>query len=172
MISKHDLIFQQWVASLQGRDRTRNAIQANFEDLFSSLKAEGLSLEGAYEYLGKATKAHQPTDSLVRNVYRKLKVAGRSMPPEKEFQESWCKDIADKANAAFFSIYPVEVKEPEPEDPIVHGSMTLKEYKAQRTHADAYPRLDLEEFQKRMRAEDYNPVADITAALGNNGHSH
>ena len=166
MISKHDLIFQQWVASLQTRDRTWNAISGNFEELFTSLKHEGLVLESAYEYLSKAIKAHEPNLGLVRNVCRKQKAAGRQQPSEKEFYESWCKNIADKANIIFFEVFPVEVKEAEPEDPIVHGSMTLKEYRAQRLHAEQYPVLDTAELERRMLTENYNPVADVVAMLG------
>lgn len=165
MVSKHDLIFQQWVASLQTRDRTRNAIKGNFEDLFSALKREGLVLESAYEYLGKAIKAHEPSPQLVKNVYRKMKMSGRAYVPEKEFQEAWCKDIADKANASFFEVFPVEIAPEDPDEQVVHGNMTAKEYKLQRQHAEEYPRLDIEEFQRRMIAEDYNPVADITALM-------
>jgi hypothetical protein len=164
MVTKHELIFQQWVASLQTRDRTRNAIQGNFSDLFSSLKSEGFSLEDAYEYLPKAIKAHEPGASLVHNVYKKLRTTGRASVSEKEFQDSWCKDIADKANVAFFEIFPVKVKEEELE-PVIFGSMTAKEYKAQRKHADEYPQLDTAELERRMSAPDYNPVADIAAAM-------
>lgn len=167
MVSKHDLIFQQWVASLANRDRTRNAIQGNFEELFTSLKREGLVLESAYEYLGKAIKIHEPTSSLIKNVFKKMKLKGIQHMSEKEFGEAWCKDIADKANIAFFEIFPIETKElDEPEDPVIYGSMTAKEYKAQRKHADAYPRLNTAELEKRALSDNYNPVADIAALLG------
>lgn len=164
MVSKHELIFRQWVASLQSRDRSREAIRDNFDDLFHSLKNEGLTLEGAYEYLDKATKAHQPNASIVRSVYRRLKAAGRAFVPEEEFHEIWCKDIADKANASFFEVFPVDVKEEE--DPIIFGNMSLKEYKAQRRHAEQYPRLDLEELERRMTSGNYNPVDDIKKLVG------
>lgn len=172
MVSKTDLLFQQWVASLPNRDRSRQAIQGNFEELFGSLKREGLELESAYEYLGKAIKAHEPSASLIRNVFKKVKVKGMGHLSEKEFGDAWCKDIAEKANGVFFDIFPVEAKEPEEaEDPVVYGSMTAKEYKAQRKHADAYPRLDTAELEKRMLGEDYNPVADISAMLGSDSGS-
>lgn len=174
MVSKHDLIFQQWVASLPNRDRTRNAIQGNFEDLFLSFKREGLALESAYEYLGRAIKAHEPNASLIKNVYKKVRQKGIAVS-EKEFGEAWCKDIADKANGVFFDVFPVETKEAdEPEDPVVYGSMTAKEYKLQRKHADAYPRLDIEALiEKRAKTENYNPVADIAIMTGrNSGDSH
>jgi hypothetical protein len=167
MLSKHDLIFQQWVASLSSRDRSRNAIQGNFEELFLSLRNEGLVLESAYDYLGRAIRAHEPNSSLIKNVFKKIRVKGTSHVSEKEFGEAWCKDIADKATAVFFDIFPVETKE-EPEDAAVYGSMTAKEYRAQRKHADAYPRLDTSELEKRVLSDNYNPVADIAAMLGRN----
>jgi hypothetical protein len=166
MVSKHDLIFQQWVASLAKRDRTKNAISGNFEDLFSQLKREGLVLESAYEYLDKAVKAHQPSANVIRNVYKKMKIAGTAQMAEKEFGEAWCKDVADKANEIFFETFPVEVKsEQDAEGPVLYGSMTAKEYKAQRDHAEKFPRLDTEELERRMRAA-YDPMADLSAMLG------
>lgn len=164
MIPKHELFFQQWVASLKTRDRTRNAIYGNFEELFLGLKNSGLILESAYEYLAKAIKAHEPTPALVRNVYRRLKATGKAFTTEKEFYESWCKDIADKANSAFFDIFPVELEE-EPVDPIIFGTMTAQEYRAQRRYAEEFPQLDLDALEKRILAADYNPIEDITTLL-------
>lgn len=164
MVSKHDLIFQQWVASLANRDRTHNAIQGNFEELFLSLKGEGLTLESAYEYLSKAIKAHEPSSSIIKSVFKKIRVKGTSHTSEQEFGESWCKNIADKANIAFFEIFPVETQAPE--EIAAYGSMTAQEYKAQRKHADTYPRLDTADLEKRLLSSNYNPVADIAAMLG------
>ena len=164
MISKTELLFQQWVASLVNKDRTKKAIQGNFEELFLSLKAEGLVLEAAYEYLGRAVKAHQPSSSLVRNVYKKFKNSGNLDISEKEFAESWNKDIAEKANAAFFEVFPVEVKV-ELEEPIIYGSMTVKEYKAQRQHADSYPQLDTDKLEQQMKDGMYDPMQDLSALL-------
>lgn len=166
MVAKSDLIFQQWVASLSGRDKTRNAIQGNFDDLFRALKAEGLSTETAYEYLSKAIKAHEPNAALIKNVHRRIRAKGVNLS-ENEFAETWCKDIADKANAVFFELFPVETKKLEDEDgPIIYGSMTAKEYKAQRQHAEEYPRLDTAELEKKLLSPDYNPVADIKDVIG------
>lgn len=166
MVSKSDLLFQQWVASLATRDRTKKAVQNNFEDLFRMLKNEGLVLESAYEYLPKAIKAHSPSASLIRNKYKQLKVAGAISTPEKEFADSWNKDIADKANVAFFDVFPIETKTEEPEDPVIYGSMTAKEYRAQRKHAESYPVLDTEELERRIQKTTYDPMQDLTTLLG------
>jgi len=166
MISKTDLLFEQWVTSLVDRDRTKNAVQNNFEELFRSLKNEGLTIETAHEYLAKATKAHQPSTSLVKNVHKKLKTTGAITFSEKEFLDSWNKGIADKANTAFFEVFPVEIKAEEPEEPVIYGSMTVKEYKAQRKHAQAYPRLDTEELERRMQKTTYDPMLDLASLLG------
>lgn len=166
MVSKIDLLFQQWVASLAGRDRTKNALQGNFEELFRMFKSEGLVLEAAYEYLPKAIKAHSPSASLIKNMYKKLKVAGSISSSEKEFADSWNQTIADKANVAFFEIFPIEAKPEEPEDPVIYGSMTAKEYRAQRKHADSYPVLDTEELERRMQETVYDPMQDLPVLLG------
>lgn len=151
-----------------GRDRSKDAVQGNFEELFNSLKSEGLTLEAAYEYLPKAIKAHSPPVGLIKNTYKKHRA--KLTMPEKEFEESWLKNIADKASAAFFEVFPVEVKVEET-DPIIYGSMTAKEYKAQRKHADQYPILDIEEMQRRLQANAYDPMQDLETLLGKDGNT-
>lgn len=171
MISKQDLIFQEWVASLSDRDKTRNAVRGNFEDLFSRMKQDGATLESSYEYIAKAIKAHSPSASLIKNVYKKMKVSGGMTTSEKDFGENWCKDIGEVANAAFFEIFPLEQKVEEPEEPAIYGNMTAKEYKVQRKHADFYPRLDTEFLEKQLQDKAYDPMTDINALLGKNGNS-
>lgn len=166
-MSKADLLFEQWVASLPSRDRSKDAVQNNFEDLFKDLKSEDLTLEGAYEYLPKAIKAHSPSASLVKNMYKKLKTSGAISSSEKDFTDSWNKGIADKANAAFFEVFPIETKQEEPEEPVIYGSMTAKEYRAQRKHAESYPRLDTEALERRMQETVYDPMQDLNLLLGN-----
>lgn len=166
MTSRSDLLFQQWSSSLASRDRSRAAIDGNFEEIFKALKAEGLTLEAAYEYLPKAIKAHSPSAAVLKNTFKKLKTSGAMQTSEKEFTDSWLKNIADKAEAIFFECFPVEVKTEEPEGPPVYGNMTAKEYKAQRSHADQYPRLDTEELERRLQTNTYDPMQDLGALLG------
>lgn len=165
MTSRSELLFQQWSANLATKDRSRNAVQINFEELFTALHAEGLTLEAAYEYLPKAIKAHSPSVSLIKNTYKKLKISGGMQTPEKEFQENWLKNISDKAHAVFFETFPVEVKTEELEGPPIYGSMTAKEYKAQRSHANQYQVLDTEELERRMQTGAYDPMQDLSALL-------
>ena len=166
MVTKPDLVFQQWTVSLQKRDRSRNAIYGNFIELFSALRGEELALEAAYEYLPKAIKSHLPCSSVVKSTYKKLKTTSSLQCSEKEFEETWNKSISEKATAAFFEVFPVPLKMEAPPEQAMFGSMTEKEYRAQRKHADEYPRLDTEELERRLHhPEDYNPVADIAAMM-------
>lgn len=166
--SNFDLIFEEWEANLKTKDRSAGAVSSNFEELFDALKAAGANFDEARALLPKATKAHQPAPALARNTYKNAKsspkVSGFS---EKEFIDQWNKDIADKATGAFYSVFPRPKAKNEDDDgePKVYGSMSVKEYKAQRRHADAYPILDTEELEKKMMQGTYNPIEDIASIL-------
>jgi hypothetical protein len=167
MISKSDLLFEQWRSSLANRDRRTPAIQGNFEELFEILKNEGLSLENAFEYLPKALKAHSPSTSLVKNMYRKLKNnSSFKWSSEKEFEEQWIKDISDRANTAFFNVFPIETKKNDEEDKVViYGSMTAKEYKLQREYANEFPQMSTEQLEKQLY-ENYDPMEEVDFLFG------
>lgn len=167
MASRYDLLFEQWKASLADRDRRTPAIQGNFEEFFEILRNEGLVLESAYEYLPKAVKAHSPGPSLVKTMFKKLKLNPNfSWANEREFEEQWVKDITEKANTAFFNIFPVETKKIEEEDqPVIYGSMTAKEYKMQREYADSIPRMDTAELEKKLY-ETYDPMDEVDFLFG------
>lgn len=172
MASRYDLLFEQWKATLASRDRRTPYVQGNFEELFEILKNEGLILENAYEYLPKAVKAHAPGPSLIKTMFKKLKGGPKfQYANEREFEEQWVSDIEDRAKVAFFNIFPIVTKKvEEEEEPALFGSMTAKEYKMQRELADSFPRLTVEEIQRRraaaLAAANYNPIDEIDSILG------
>jgi len=176
MASRYDLLFEQLKATLASRDRRSAFVQGNFEELFEILKSEDLSLEAAYEYMPKAVRAHAPSASLVKTMFKKLKNSPTfAFSNERDFEEHWVGEIETKAKAAFFNVFPLPVKkkaEPPPEEtePPLFGNMTAKEYKLQREHADAFPRLTVEEIRRRRAAAEaaanYNPLDEIDSILG------
>lgn len=141
----HDLLFQKWKASLPNRDRSKEAVRINFEELFSDLQAEGMVFEEAHTLLPKAIKAHYPTSSHVKNAWKKWKHLGK-WDNEKVFEEEWCQDIANKAEAAFFEIFPLKTTAPpkvvKVEEPKQHGNMSAQEYKMMREYAESIPNFD------------------------------
>lgn len=169
MASRYDLLFEQWKSSLVERDRRTPSVQGNFEELFDVLKSEGLVLESAYDYLPKAIKAHSPSTSLVKTMFKKLKGSPKfQYSNEHEFEEQWIKDIADRANVAFFNVFPVQTKKSNDaeEEPPMFGSMTAKEYKLQRSHADSFPRLNIEDIKRQRQESNYDPLTDMGTLLG------
>lgn len=170
-MDKLDLIFDEWKASLKQKDRTREAVSGNFEELFHNLRVGGATFERAHVFLAPAIKAHQPPPALARITYKNAKHNPKlAALSEKEFVDQWNNDIADKGTNAFFDVFP-RPKDPEELDedpePKVFGSMSAKEYKAQRRHADDYPVLDTAELERRMLSGSYNPEEDIAQILGN-----
>lgn len=155
-VSKYDLLFQQWKASLPSRDGGKDAVQVNFEELFQTLKADELDFEGAYAVLPKAIKAHLPQPSYVKNAWKKWKHLNK-WSSEKELEEEWHRDIENKAEAAFFNVYPVETKaapkvvEKTEPAPAFYGNMSAQEYKQLREHADSFPKFDFDALEKERQ---------------------
>ncbi len=175
MASRYDLLFEQWKATLASRDRRSPSVLGNFEELFEILKSEDLPLEGAYEYMPKAVKAHAPSSSLVKTMFKKLKISPTfPYASERDFEEHWVGEIEGKAKIAFFNVFPVPVKKKKVEEtePALFGNMTAKEYKMQRELADSFPRLSVEEIHRRREAASaaasYNPMDEINSILGDN----
>jgi len=155
---KLDLIFEQWKASLHGRKRSKEYVASNFEELFDSFNTSGASFEEAHAYLDKAIKVHLPPQSLAKMYWKNA----RNNPlndemTEKEFIESWNKSIADKATTSFYNVFPIPEEKDEDPEPKVYGSMSAKEYKAQRRNAELYPILDTEELERRLQSGLCNP---------------
>lgn len=170
MASNLELILEQWIAELKNKDRSAPAVEGNFEELFEALKRANASFDEAHALLPRAIKAHQPSTGLARNQYKhragSVKMSGLT---EKEFIDSWNKDISDKGTNAFYSVFPRPKNSDEEDDdpePKVYGSMSAKEYKLQRRHADQFPILDTEALERKMLSGTYNPVEDIANILG------
>jgi hypothetical protein len=165
--SDPSVIFQRWKALLNARDKSYGSISGNFEELFNDFKQAGVLFETAHEYLPKAIKAHQPTASLAKSVFKARHKIGL-FTDEKGFYDSWIQDIEDKGVTAFFEIYPIksdEDKEEEDPEPKVFGNMSATEYKAQRKYADQFPVLNTEELEQKMQSGTYDPTKDIAQIL-------
>jgi hypothetical protein len=150
-----ELILVQWVAALKSKDRRRENVRPNFEELFLSWKQADASFEDLYEtFLPKAIKAHQPTPSVARKSYRVLKEKlGKMMDKdEKEFVEEWNSSIEATATESFFEFFPATALDSDNE-PKVFGNMSAKEYYAQRRYADQFPTLDTTELVKQWKKE-------------------
>lgn len=165
--SNLELILEEWIASLKDRDRKAPAVEGNFEDLFITLKKANATFEEAHSLLPKAIKAHQPGSGLIRNHYRNIKHKLGELT-EKEFTDNWNKNVADAGTNALYGIFPRPKEKDEDDDPEpkVFGSMSAKEYRLQRRHADQYPILDTEELGRRIQTGAYNPMEDMAPILG------
>lgn len=162
-----ELVFAEWNASLKKRDKTAKSLRPNFEELFSRWKSADASREDIYEiWLPKAISAHNPTSSVVRTVYKRLKTDIRGFDKtEKEFEEHWRKTIADIATEVFFEYFPLSISVDDDTEPKVYGSMSAKEYGLQRRYIEQYPILDTTELEKQWREQQYN--LDIEEMLRN-----
>lgn len=163
--SNLDLLFERWKASLKEKDRSREFISGNFDELFDGLNSAGATFEQAHEYLQPAVKAHLPSPHVARNSWKNARNAPEfAGMTEKEYIDGWHKDIADKATNSFYHIFPIPEEQDSDGEPKVYGSMSAKEYKLQRRHAESYPILNTEELERRLQqisSGPYDPARDI-----------
>lgn len=134
---KANLIFDKWKAELKEMDRSKANVDSNFDSLFSNLKQSKVCFDTAHAIMSKAIIAHYPNQSVIDNVYKRVKISGK---PKQEFADEWKENIASSGKRTFYSIYPIDGEEEE--GPKTFGSMSAKEYRLQRKHADSFPQLD------------------------------
>ena len=165
--SNLDLIYEKWKASLREKDRSREFVSGNFDELFDAFNSAGATFEEAHAYLQQAIKVHLPSAGLARATWKMVKTnPTNAEKTEKEFIDDWHKDIGDKATNSFYHVFPLPEEKDDYKEPKVYGSMSAKEYKLQRRHADSYPVLDLEALEQNLQPSVYNPAEDI---LGEDG---
>lgn len=159
-----DLIFEEWKASLKTRDRSKNALEGNFEDFFNELKNAGATFEEAHAWLPKAVKAHLPSPVIAKNAYKMAKSSPRvSSLSEKEFIESWHENIDATATNVFFSVFPREKPKVTEAN---HGNIPAREYKAMRAYADSFPILDVEGLKAKRAPLDESLIRYLNDILG------
>jgi len=151
------IIFDKWVSSLKERDRKRSNVQNNFDDLFSELRLLDLSFKEAHDFLMPAIKAHLPNSSVKKFMW--AKVSQYSNATESEFIKEWEDDIKSKGTESFFSYFPLKIKsDDEDDEPKMFGNMSAKEYRLQRKHAEAFPRVDLEKLRAQRSNEKFEEI--------------
>lgn len=158
----HDLIFEKWVASLAQKDRSKKSLRSNFEELFSMLERAGVSFKEAKKLLPLAIKAHSPSSIVKKNMWKKIK--NNLDCTEYEFYESWTTGIKNAATEVFFETYPIQIEEDNDGLPKTHGSMSEKEYKLQRRHADQFPILNTDQLELELLRRSNN--FDVENVLG------
>ena len=150
---KLDLIYERWKASLKNKDRSRQYVESNFEELWNDFRKADATIEEARSYLADAIKVHLPAPALTKFTWR----TARNNPlnrdkSEKEWVDDWNKDIADKATNSLYDTFPLPVDDDVDPDPKVYGQMSAREYKLQRRQAESYPVLDVEALERKIKA--------------------
>lgn len=139
---KADLLFDKWKAELKFKDRSRTAVEGNFDALFSTMHKSKIPFIIAYEIMGKAIKAHMPSDEVVKNSYAKIKaVIGKS---KDQYETDWKENIDAKGKQVFYSLYSIDGTTGDTNEDKEYGSMSATEYRKQRAYVDAMPAIDWE----------------------------
>ena len=159
---KANLIFDKWKAELKEMDRSRANVDSNFDSLFTNLKQNKVSFDTAHAILPKALVAHYPNQSVIDNVYKRVKISGK---PKQEFADEWKENIASSGKRIFYSVYPIDGVEEE-EGEKKYGSMSAREYRLQRKHADSFPQLDWTKIKiEPISLEDLKEMENLSVDL-------
>jgi len=162
---KANLIFDKWKAELKELDRSRANVESNFDALFLKLKESKISFDVAHQILSKAIIAHHPNQSVIDNVYRRVKISGK---PKQEFADEWKENIAAGAKRIFYSLYDIDgVEKDEPEEEKKeYGSMSASVIKATDKFKQEELGLIIFDEVHHIAASTF---FDIAAALGDVG---
>jgi len=161
MSKKAELIFMKWEADLAEMDRSKPAVEGNFDLLFDQLFRAKLKIDDALVFLDKATKAHYPSNSVIKHTYKKVKQFGQSDSLE-DFESSWKSHISKAAKRVFFSIY--EIDDSNQVNDKKYGNMSASEYRKQHKYADSHPSIDWE----AIIAERDQPEEEETVPVDTN----
>lgn len=169
--SKAELIFDKWKAELVGKDRSRSAVAGNFDELFDSWHRSKVSFDDAYNLLETAIKAHYPSNSVAKSVYKGLKKVPTFAKDESEFVTEWKHNISATAKQMFYSLYDIAGTNT-PQEEVKYGNMSAQEYRKQRKYADSHPLLDWKSIKiEPIQEDDFNfddidPGPDVDVDLG------
>lgn len=149
------LVYERWCADLRNKDRSKDYIYSNFYELFEELKRAEATFEVAYAYLDPAIRNHYPSVSLIKGLY-KNRPKMQKLHTEQEFAGNWRQLIKDLATNAFYDIYPLKLKDAEPEDEdngkpkdgeARFGGWSAAEYRLQREHANSFKPVDFSKIK-------------------------
>ena len=158
MTKKAELLFMKWKADLADMDRSKPAVEGNFDLLFDQLYCAKVKMDDALPYLDKATKVHYPTPYVVKQTFKRIKHFGRSENLQ-DFDTSWKEFIANAARRVFFSIYSIDGANDNKEKK--YGNMSASEYRKQHKYADSHPLIDWEAIIVERDTEKDDVSVDV-----------
>lgn len=149
---KADLLFDKWKAELKFKDRSRAAVEGNFDQLFATMYKSKIPFDIAHDVMGKAIKAHMPSDEVVKASYNKIKsVIGKS---KDQYETDWKENIDAKGKQVFYSIFSIDGTTDNSEEETKYGSMSPSEYRKQRKYVEAMPLVDWENIKWEVLDEE------------------
>jgi hypothetical protein len=150
---KASLILDKWIADLKEKDRSRAAVEGNFEELIEALFKAQIEFESALETVNKAITAHKPSNVVIDATYRRLK--SFVSKTKDEFGKEWRDNIEAAGKRVFYSIYTIDGTETS--EPKNFGSMSASEYRKQRKYAESHALIDWTKIEiKPMSLDDFN----------------
>jgi hypothetical protein len=141
------LILERWVAELPQKNRAKDNLANNFEELFESMSDANIPFDAAHGLLKEAIGHHFPTKSVAKFTYKNT----RRDPNISfdDFLDGWKRLITDEATKAFYAFYRVE-GENENKEEKKYGTMSAQEYMKQRRYADSFPTIDTDALQDKI----------------------
>ena len=162
---KASLIIEKWTADLRSKDRKYTAVSGNFDELFSKLHEADLDFDLIHPMIDYIAKKHYPPEFTARKTYDKQEKQLKNLS-YREFLDNWHKEIKEKALESFCAFFQHEVQTDEEKK---YGSMSAKEYNAQRKYAESFKAITFEELQDRMKKIEIDLTKDLETTEDDNG---
>jgi hypothetical protein len=162
MATKVELIFMKWKAELADMDRSKPAVEGNFELLFDNLYRAKIKMDKALPYLEKAIKAHYPSDFVVKNTYKRIKQYRSDSLSE--FEKSWKEFISATAKRVFFAFYDIE-GDVGPSKKV--NGMSRAEYVKLQKYADSHETVDWESLIEEKEVAEAETVDEPQVDVSN-----
>jgi hypothetical protein len=147
-------LIKKWEKGLILKDKRKENLPELFSFIFIDLYSSGIPREIVEDCVKQIAICLYPPANISKPTYEKVKVENPIYVKGltyREWLEGWYRDILKEATKAFVEVYP-EVKV---EGVKKIGSMSHREYKLQRAHADSYPIIDPDSIQLAAPSTEY-----------------
>ena len=145
------LILDKWKAELTKMDRHFDSIEANFDDLVSSMHLSEVPFELAEENINAAILEHYPQPHLAKTIWKGSKARKTTDKDFNTFFNDWKKAIHSEGKNVFYSYYKLPSEETANENGKSMGSMSSKEHRAQQRYAESFPIIDTSKIEIKIK---------------------
>ncbi len=163
------LILDRWKADLTQMNRSFDSVADNFDDLVSNMYLAEVPFELAEENINAAILEHYPSTQIAKMVWKNAKSKKQTDLDFSAYINEWKEAISKEGKRVFYGRYKLLSDKTVKENTKTSGSMSQKEYRAQRRYAESFPVLDTSKIEVKIKDKIEEMENDfMTAVTGEN----